>query len=450
MSNPNVALVVLDTLRKDTFDRHFEWLEGTSYDNAWSTTHNSPAAHGSLFTGRFASEIGVHGKSPALDCPEPTLAELLCDSGYTTRGFSANTYVSKYFVFDRGFDEFRNETRVVGGEDSAFNWPKFIKEHKTDGPRRYADLLAGIWESDAPLFPTLGQGAKIKLKDLGVLDADRSYEDGKKAIDYVESTEFESQGEFLLINLMDVHGPYKAPAEYRTVDPVHVTSTELTIGDETDVCQEEVVAAYNDCARYLSDVYVRLHDVLTDDFEYVITTSDHGEAFGEHGVWCHMGLVPEVTNVPLSIWTPPEADRIEPTGEPVNLHDLFQTVCDLAGTTPPDNTRGESLTNASGFRDRYKLLETHGLSTEKKERLLDDGFDPGTLAPYDQPLHAVASSTGYAFETFEGPIEHVGERIPDAEEKMTALVNDLDRRNGTTETDVPEHVRRRLKELGYA
>ncbi|WP_200895638.1 sulfatase-like hydrolase/transferase [Halorubrum saccharovorum] len=130
-AQPNIALVVLDTLQKDIFDRKFNWISGVNYNNAWSTTHYSPAAHGSLFTGKFGSEIGVHGKSPNLDCEQPTLAEILRDSGYTTRGFSANTYVSKYFDFDRGFKTFQNETRVVSGEASSFNWPQFIKDHKT-------------------------------------------------------------------------------------------------------------------------------------------------------------------------------------------------------------------------------------------------------------------------------------------------------------------------------
>lgn len=99
--------------------------------------------------------------------------------------------MSKYFEFDRGFDEFQNETRVIGGKDSSFNWSKFIKEHKTDGPRRYIDLTAEIRKSDAAILSTLKQEAKIKLKDLSVIESGGSYEDGAKAIDYVESTEFD-------------------------------------------------------------------------------------------------------------------------------------------------------------------------------------------------------------------------------------------------------------------
>lgn len=71
----NVAVVVLDTLRKDAFDRHFEWLPGLQFDNAWSSSHWTVPAHGSMFTGKYPSETGVHAKNVLLDCEQPVLAE---------------------------------------------------------------------------------------------------------------------------------------------------------------------------------------------------------------------------------------------------------------------------------------------------------------------------------------------------------------------------------------
>ena len=45
MEDHSVAIVVLDTLRKDTFDRYFEWVEGTVFDNAYSTSHWTVLTH---------------------------------------------------------------------------------------------------------------------------------------------------------------------------------------------------------------------------------------------------------------------------------------------------------------------------------------------------------------------------------------------------------------------
>jgi hypothetical protein len=57
-----IALIVLDTLRKDAFDRHFDWLPGRRFEHAFSTANWTTPAHASLFTGWYASEVGVHAE----------------------------------------------------------------------------------------------------------------------------------------------------------------------------------------------------------------------------------------------------------------------------------------------------------------------------------------------------------------------------------------------------
>lgn len=63
----NVATVVLDTLRKDAFERHFEWLSERRFDTVWSPSHLTVPVHGSLFTGCYPSETGVHAGRVPLD-----------------------------------------------------------------------------------------------------------------------------------------------------------------------------------------------------------------------------------------------------------------------------------------------------------------------------------------------------------------------------------------------
>lgn len=65
--HPNVAIVLLDTLRRDSSDEHFDWLPGGRYKSTWSTSHWTVPAHGTLFTGKYPTETGVRIKSPALD-----------------------------------------------------------------------------------------------------------------------------------------------------------------------------------------------------------------------------------------------------------------------------------------------------------------------------------------------------------------------------------------------
>jgi arylsulfatase A-like enzyme len=64
----------------------------------------------------------------------------------------------------------------------------------------------------------------------------------------------------------------------------------------------------------------------------VAVTSDHGEAFGEHGLIEHGGsLYPEVLRVPLVIAAPGRLPAGVRVAEPVQMHDLYPTLLDLAG-----------------------------------------------------------------------------------------------------------------------
>lgn len=107
----NIALVVLDTLRKDAFDQHFDWLPGIQFQNAWSPGAWTIPAHAALFGGAYPSELGVYAKTQSLDCDRRVLAEALSDKDYQTRAFSANANISSAFNFDRGFDAFRHSWR---------------------------------------------------------------------------------------------------------------------------------------------------------------------------------------------------------------------------------------------------------------------------------------------------------------------------------------------------
>ena len=122
----SVAVVVLDTVRADAFDEHFDWLDGLRFDRAYSTSHWTVPAHASLFTGRYASTVGVHGTSPTLDCDTETLAEGFSDAGYRTRAFSANAQLNQYEGWDRGFDEFVRTANLGRTDDDIFDWGAHI------------------------------------------------------------------------------------------------------------------------------------------------------------------------------------------------------------------------------------------------------------------------------------------------------------------------------------
>ena len=75
----------------------------------------------------------------------------------------------------------------------------------------------------------------------------------------------------------------------------------------------------------------------------VVFTSDHGEAFGEHGLWLHGKSLHEgLLRVPLIVAGPgvPAGLRV---AAPVSLVDLLPTLCERLGVPCPEDVQGTSF-----------------------------------------------------------------------------------------------------------
>jgi iduronate 2-sulfatase len=75
----------------------------------------------------------------------------------------------------------------------------------------------------------------------------------------------------------------------------------------------------------------------------IVFWSDHGYHLGEHGLWFKQSCFEESTKVPLLIATPGAAMAGKPCRRNVELVDVYPTLADLAGITPPKNLEGVSL-----------------------------------------------------------------------------------------------------------
>ncbi|WP_458206778.1 sulfatase-like hydrolase/transferase [Haladaptatus sp. NG-SE-30] len=435
----NVALVVLDTLRKDAFDRHFDWLPGRRFDRAYSTSNWTVPAHASLFTGQYASEVGVHAKNMYFDCETPALAEQLHDAGYTTRAFSANTNVSGHFDFDRGFDSFDAPKGIEHlNDDDQFDWREFNRSTGSEGVEKYLKALVACLRDDSATIPSLMTGLNLIRKGGNPTE----YGGAADALDLIRETQFGDQ-EFLFLNLMEAHEPYRVPPEYQTVDEPDLTDSvgDISIGE---VDGEQTIQAYKDCSRYLSDIYRKIFDRLEAKFDYVITLSDHGELLGEYDAWGHEhGVYPELTHVPLII----SGDGLSgSSSNAVSLLDVHRTIQAMAGID--GRSRGRNLLeNPSG---EEFLAEYRGLTSWSESKLRENGYER-EAETYDRKLYGyVARRDYYGYETVDG-IESVGsEDVPDVTDRIQRLQDDLDTRDVERNNDVPDEIKDRLEDLGYA
>jgi len=450
----SIALVVLDTLRKDAFDEHFGWLPGLSFERAYSTANWTGPVHASMFTGKYGSAVGVSSKSLGLDCGRSVLAEDLSAAGYRTRLWSANPNVTPRYRFDRGFDEVVTPTQLPYPDRTVFDVTSFVAEHEGLPPyRRYARAVREIITGDYDTLASLRRG----------FDAVRGVEnhaapdDGAQGVRDRVADLSVVDDEFLFINLMEAHTPYYPPEPYREVPG----SVEMPFGDAYLGVDdpERVRAGYESTVRYLSDIYREIFGHLRERFDYVITLSDHGELLGEHGeMWNHVnGVYPEITHVPLVI----SGERLDGRSDsdharsidllegecrtPVSLLDVYETVRRLAGLEPGE-TESRSLVPAPTEGSTY-LSEYRGPFTESLERAKSEGMN---LDRFDRDLFALIETGYYGYEDYEGWVEEGSTDRASPREELHDLVDrkgmaTLDR----TDSEMNAAVSDRLKRLGY-
>lgn len=196
---------------------------------------------------------------------------------------------------------------------------------------------------------------------------------------------------------------------------------------------------------------------------YVIVTADHGELFGEHGLEKHFySLYDPVLHVPLVI-DPPEDKSFDvgTVSERVSLADLYPTILDFGGITPPDRPNADSVADTgTPPEDRYVYAEVGSKSPDPIRRH-HPSFEN---SPFDGPLQSVRDDEYKLIRSSDGELElykwrdDSAERRNLAEEKpavlerlSTAIERDLEPMSGGSfdaNVDDPA-LKEHLEDLGY-
>jgi arylsulfatase A-like enzyme len=442
-ASPNLVLVLIDTLRADHVGAYgYERpttprldavaAEGALFERAYSVSNWTRPTIASLHTSTMPSRHGTISIEQALSPSLPLLAEQLRGMGYATAFFSVGVNIGPEDGYGRGLEFFYSTKsraavertpifrRVVlrllpatrrwlqVRDDSSF--PENLNSHATDWARQL--------EPDRPAF--------IYMHYLG------------------------PHRPYLPVPPYDTAFTSSPPQERLAQPPAKLAGPDaLSLED-----REQMIAQY-DGEILMHDAAVgQLLDALRElgrmDDAIVVITADHGEGFGEHGVWGHgRGLYEEITRVPLILWSTQPWNRPQRLTVPASLIDLAPTLVDLVGGTVPDSWDGGSLKPwlLGDRQDNDRLVfQENGLFDER-------GLRDGSWAYFEGEFDGEFRQWLFAAEDALQEQE-LSTRYPLQVEKFHRLVNERGEMDASLSTEAPRaeidaERKRRLKALGY-
>ena len=437
---PSILLVLVDTLRADYLGAYgftggispnLDRLaaESVVFDHCFSPAPWTKPAVASLFTsllprthnvlthkGRYIDRARPVTRTDALSARATTLAEALQAGGYATAAFVANPWVQPDQGFGQGFDHF--DGRFAGNTTPA------------------APVLAAAqaWLATRP--------------------RDRPF--------------------FAYIHLMDVHGPYDAPAadfeavraspdlgpphrlddaEVRAIRP-YLTGLPWVRqpgARERRTWRARYAAGVHALDRQLGPFLDALHADGTLAETVVVVVSDHGEELAEHGGWDHgFRLYDHQLHVPLIVRLP--GGRHRRVGALVDLLDLMPTLLGIAHAPMPPGLQG---------RDLSRLIA--GAVPDAEAGAVVAGgvkWEPGEHAirtPTHKLITKVPSGPARLYDLRDDPAEQ-RDVAADAPEVAQQLAEELARRVqapgaaprfAPDQVEVPPALEERLESLGY-
>lgn len=291
--DPDVVVIVVDTLRADRAHALLEEgrlpflaslsARATRFTRVWSPSSWTPTATASIFTGLYPHQHGVRSGHLALDGGDRLVPVDRIPEALTTLPM---------VMAAAGYRTLAVSDNVNIGETMGFaRGFEHFEQHAHVGAVRLSRSARRLWRS-------------------------RGRDDRRPT--------------FLYLHAMDPHAPYHRRADY--VRPPG---------------GEDALARYDSEIVHLDRQLDRLSRALRwDQHTLLIFTSDHGEAFGEHGQHGHPNqLYQELLSVPLMISLPQQA-HARRVDEPVSTVDVLPTLRGLLGLSPDARDVGLDLRGA--------------------------------------------------------------------------------------------------------
>lgn len=377
---PNIVLITMDTARAQNFGCYgygrdttpfMDSLaeDGTKVERCVSQCNWTLPSHAALLSGEYPHEIDCMTRNSRFD-PEEPLAQKLSEKGYTTVGVTNVGFLHPQFGFDKGFDFYRNVTELVPFEKGDI-W-KDLKDREWGSTKeKYGYFLKDRLK--ALDLKELTNGAYYLLRNKLNFGDQGASETNREAKEQLQKRE---QPFFLFLNYLEPHSPYRPPREWRNrfedISRRQALENEdydeleaLTGNPPSDQEMQTIQTLYDSEIAYLDSKIQNLYKWLEEtgrlENTVFIVTSDHGEHFGEHGLYKHLGdLRQENIHVPLVIRDHRKQHQ-ENHEKVTELRDLYQYILNGCQELPERETAKAVYT---GLRSHYREQDLEGTETE--------------------------------------------------------------------------------------
>ena len=326
--------------------------EGIMYTSAYCQFPVCGPSRASLMFGYYPHATGTFGYISGRENvgDRKSWSQLFMDNGYKSMRVSKIYHMGVPIHISQGSN----------GEDDSLSW------HERYNSKGLEFLSPGqgelVQNNPDGTRPVKDGNVMTIIKSEGGDDAQPDGKTALKAIELIKASK--NKPFFLAVGFVRPHVPFVAPKKYFEPYPWERMAFPISYNDdwadmpkrainyvtsvnaEMNPTQEKkAIAGYYASVSYMDAQVGRVLNALKDegleDKTIVIFTSDHGFHLAEHRFWMKVSLKDESVRVPLVIKVPGKKPAV--CNSFVELIDLYPTVAELAGLTPPKHIQGKSL-----------------------------------------------------------------------------------------------------------
>lgn len=361
----NVILISLDTVRPDhlsCYGYHRKTTpnidciakEGVRFANAFSQTSSTHSSHLSIFTSRYPTRQWVHWEGNDMDVSVETLTESLRRAGYFTAAFTGLSEVNenhRSLLASRPFQAFDQMIQGVSLRTLPGKlWSELVRHRH----QPFFFFVHGFDAHGPHVLPLKYDATRFNPHYHGPL-----------ASTHFELWESASSSLDELAQLL----PFQ---RYSFECTRHLE--QLGASDHVDAADLYHLLALYDAQLYyldqgLGELFQALKALKLMDRTVLVILSDHGEAFGEHGLYAaHGRCYDEDTRMVLIVRDPhlPKARRGRAVRQLVQGIDVMPTILELLHLPIPVSVQGTSLasllrTGRDAMREEVAVSASMGM-----------------------------------------------------------------------------------------